>query len=205
VILESLLVLSLIFAILGAESTSFTYSRFGTGFSVLFSSFATFLLGSIPLALFQLVALGIVMLTLIAIFENKFNVTRDPDPLKGPVSKMILASAAISMFLVGYSVSSNFSNGAASALLSVAVCALILKQNVLKIVIGLILLQCGGSIVMMLLDVSALPTVALLNLVVMGLEFFLLNCAFDIQQMHGTLNSRRLRLTFRSERSHRRD
>jgi len=203
VILESLLVLSLLFAILGVESTSFAYSRFGTGFSVLFSSFATFLLGSISLALFQLVALGIVMLTLVAVFENKFNVTRDLDPLKGPVSKIILVSAATSIFLIGRSVSSSFSEGTAGALLSVAVCALILKHNILKIVIGLSLFQCGGSIVMMLLNVSALPTVAIFNLAVVGLQFFLLNCAFHIQQMHGTLNSRRL--VFRSARSRRRD
>jgi len=203
VILESLLVLSLIFAILGIESTSFAYSRFGTGFSVLFSSFATFLLGSISLALFQLVALGIVMLTLLAVFENKFNVTQDPDPLRGPVSKMISVSAATSIFLVGLNVSSSFSNGAAGALLSVAICALILKQNVLKIVIGLILLQCGGSIVMILLNVSASPIVAVFNLGVIGLEFFLLNYAFHIQQTHGTLNSRRL--IFRSAENRRRN
>jgi len=196
-------VLSLLFAILGIESTSFAYSRFGTGFSVLFSSFATFLLGSISLALFQLVALGIVMLTLLAVFENKFNVTQDPDPLRGPVSKIIIVSAATSIFLVGRSVSSSFSNGTAGALLSVAICALILKQNVLKIVIGLILLQCGGSIVMMLLNVSVLPTVAVFNLGVVGLEFFLLNYAFDIQQKHGALNSRQL--IFRSARNRRRD
>jgi len=205
VIVESLLVLSLIFAILGVESTSFAYSRFGTGFSILFSSLATFLLGSISLALFQLVVLGIVMLTLLAVFENKFNVTRDLDPLKGPVSKIILVSVAAGIFLVGCSVSLSLSNGAAAALLSVAVCALILKQNVLKIIIGLILLQCSGSIVMMLLDVSALSTVAVFNLGVMGLEFFLLNYAFGIQKMHGTLNSRRLRLKFRSDSSRRQD
>jgi len=203
VIVESLLVLSLIFAILGIESKSFAYSRFGTGFSVLFSSFATFLLGSISLALFQLVALGIVMLTLLAVFENRFNVTEDPDPLRGPVSKMILVSAATSIFLVCLSVSSSLSNGAAGALLSVAICALILKQNVLKVVIGLILFECGGSIVMMLLNVSSSPIVAVFNLGVMGLEFFLLNCAFHIQQTHGTLNSRRL--IFRSARNRRRN
>lgn len=157
------------------------------------------------MALFQLVVLGIVMLTLLAVFENKFNVTRDLDPLKGPVSKIILVSVAAGIFLVGCSVSLSLSNGAAAALLSVAVCALILKQNVLKIIIGLILLQCSGSIVMMLLDVSALSTVAVFNLGVMGLEFFLLNYAFDIQQMHGTLNSRRLRLKFRSDSSRRQD
>jgi len=203
VIVESLLVLSLIFAILGIESTSFAYSRFGTGFSVLFSSFATFLLGSISLALFQLVALGIVMLTLLAVFENKINVTRDLDPFRGPVSKVILLSAATSIFLIGHSVSSSFSNGTAGALLSVAVCALIIKQNVLKIVTGLILFQCGGSIMMMLLNVSALPTLAVLNLGVVALEFFLLNYAFHIQQVHGTLNSRRL--IFRSAKSRHRN
>jgi hypothetical protein len=202
-IVESLLVLSLIFAILGIESKSFAYSRFGTGFSVLFSSFATFLLGSFSLALFQLLALGMVMLTLLAVFENKFNVTQDPDPLRGPVSKMILVSVATSIFLVGLSVSSSFSNGAAGALLSVAICALILKQNVLKVVIGLILFECGGSTVMMLLNVSASPIVAVFNLGVMGLEFFLLNCAFYIQQTQGTLNSRRL--IFRSARNRRRN
>jgi len=205
VVVESLLALSLIFAVLGVESRSFAYSRFGTGFSILFSSFATFLLGSISLALFQLVVLGIVMLTLLAVFENKFNVTRDLDPLKGPVSKIILVSVAVSIFLIGSSISLSLSNGAAAALLSVAVCALILKQNVLKIVIGLILLQCSGSIVMMLLDVSALSTVAVFNLGVMGLEFFLLNYAFDTQKMYGTLNSRRLRLKFRSDSSRRQD
>jgi hypothetical protein len=202
-ILESLLVLSLIFAILGIESTSFAYSRFGTGFSVLFSSFAAFLLGSISLALFQLVALGIVMLTLLAVFENKFNVTRDFDPLKGPVSKVILLSAATSISLFGLGVSSSFSNGTAGALLSVAACALILKQNVLKIVIGLILFQCSGSVFMMLLNVSALPTVAFFNLGIVGLEFFILNYAFGVQQMYGTLNSRRL--LFRSDGNRRRD
>lgn len=204
VIVESLLALSLIFAIVGVESTSFAYSRFGTGFSILFSSFATFLLGSISLAIFQLLVLGIFMLTLVGVFENKFNVNRDLDPFRGPVSKIIVVSVAASIFLVGYSVSSSFPNGAASALLSVAVCALILKQNVLKIVLGLILLQCGGSIVMMLLGML-LPTVAVFNLAVTGLEFFLLNHAYNIQQMHGTLNSRRLRLTFRSDKRRRRD
>jgi len=205
VLVESLLVVSLIFAIVGVESTSFAYSRFGTGFSVLFSSFATFLLGSISLTLFQLVVLGIFMLTLVGVFENRFNVNRDLESFRGPVSKIIVVSVAASIFLVGYSVSSSFPNGAAGALLSVAVCALILKQNVLKIVLGLILLQCGGSIVMMLLGMPALPTVAVFNLAVTGLEFFLLNHAYNIQQMHGTLNSRRLRLTFRSDRSRRRD
>jgi len=195
--------LSLIFAILGIESTSFAYSRFGTGFSVLFSSFATFLLGSISLALFQLVALGVVMLTLLAVFENKFNVTRDLDPLRGPVSKVILLSAATIIFLIGRNVSSSFSDGAAGALLSVAVCGLILKQNVLKVVIGLILFQCSGSIVIMLLNVFALPTLAVFNLGVVGLEFFLLNCAFHIQRVHGTLDSRRL--LFRSAGGRRRD
>lgn len=199
-IVESLLVLSLIFAILGAESSSFAYSRFGTGFSVLFSSFATFLLGSISLALFQLVVLGIVMLTLVAVFENKFNVTRDLDSLKRPISTIILVSAAASIFLVGCTISSSFAIGAASALLSAASCALILKQNILKTVIGLIFLQCAGSIVMMLLGMSALPTVTVFNVAVLGLEFFLLNYAFGIQQIHGTLNYRRLRLTSRSDR-----
>jgi len=145
------------------------------------------------------------MLTLLAVFENKFNVTRDLDPLKGPLSKIILVSAAVSIFLIGCSVSLSLSNGAAAALLSVAVCALVLKQNVLKIVISLILLQCSGSIVMMLLDVSALSFVAVFNLGVMGLEFFLLNYAFDIQQMYGTVNYRRLRLKFGSDCSRRQD
>jgi len=203
VILEALLVVSLIFAILGVESTSFAYSRLGTGFSVLFSSFATFSLGSVSLALFQLVALGIVMLTLLAVFENKFNVTLDPDPLKGLVSKITFVSVATGMFLIGGSVSSSFSNGAAGALLSVAVCALILKQNVLKIVIGLVIFQCGGSIVMILLNVCGLPAVAIFNLGVAGLELFLVNYAFSVQKMHGTLNYRRLIL--KSDKSCRRD
>ena len=202
-ILEALLVVSLIFAILGVESTSFAYSRLGTGFSVLFSSFATFLLGSVSLALFQLVALGIVVLTLLAVFENKFNVTRDLDPLKGLVSRIIFVSAVTGMFLIGGSVSSSFSSGAAGALLSVAVCALILKQNVLKIVIGLVIFQCAGSIVMILPNVSGLPAVAVFNLGVMGLELFLLNYAFSVQKMHGTLNYRRLIL--KSDKSCRRD
>ena len=37
VIVEYLLLLSLMFAIVGVESTSFAYLRFGTGLSVLFS------------------------------------------------------------------------------------------------------------------------------------------------------------------------
>jgi len=57
--------------------------------------------------------------------------------------------------------------------------------------------------VMMLLNVSVLPTVAVFNLGVVGLEFFLLNYAFDIQQKHGALNSRQL--IFRSARNRRRD
>jgi hypothetical protein len=138
------------------------------------------------------------MLTLLAMFENKFNVTRDIDPLKGPVPKIILLSTAISIFLIAVSISSSYPDGAAAAFLSVAVCALILKRNILKIVISLIILQCSGSIVMMLLNVSALATVAF-NLGVMGLEFFLVKYAFDIQRMHGTLNSRRI--AFRSSQS----
>jgi len=195
----------MIFAIVGIESSRFSYSRFGIGFSVLFSAFATFLLGSISLALFQLVVLGILVLTLVAVLENKFNVTYDLDPLQGPLSNVVLLSTAASVFLAVCSVSSSFSNGVAGALLSVAGYSLILKQNVLKIVLGLILLQCGGSIVMVLLNIPTLPTIAVFNFAVTGLEFFLLKYALKIQQMHSTLNFRSLRLTSRSDNIRRPD
>lgn len=189
----------MMFAIVGIGSSRFAYSRFGIGFSVLFSSFATFLLGSTSLALFQLVVLGILILTLVAVLENRFNITHDLEPLQGSHSNIVLLATAIGIFLAVYGFSSSFSNGAASALLSVATYSLILKQNMLKIVLGLILLQCGASILMMLLNIPTSPTIAVFNFAVTGLEFFLLKHALRIRRMHGTLNFRSLRLTSRSD------